>query len=103
MAKDNDGDQKRFYWNEVSGSRFENLIRDAYEKIAQWKRNINSTNRCFWEEIYISEAAHRFNLWINNTQYESVAQKTVHVMPALLLQKPSKSSKSNEQLEALSR
>ena len=90
----NDGDQKRFYRNEVNGSRFENLF------VMPTKRSLNC---CFWEEIYINEATHRFNLWINNTQYESVAQKTVHVMPALLLQKPSKFSKSNEQLEALSR
>ena len=33
----NDGDQEMFYWNKVTGSKFEALIYDAYEKITQWK------------------------------------------------------------------
>ena len=51
---------------------------------------------------YISDTTRLFNLWVN-TPYQSVALKGIHVMPALLLQKPSKSSKSKEHLEALTR
>ena len=39
---------------------------------------------------YIDETTSFLNLWVNNTLYESIAPKTVHVMPALLLQKLSK-------------
>ena len=35
-------------------------------------------------------------LWINDTPLRKIALKAVHVMPALLLQKPSKSSKSKD-------
>ena len=51
----------------------------------------------------IYETTRLFNLWVNNTHYESIALKAAHVMSALLLQKPSKSSKSKEHLEAQSR
>ena len=52
---------------------------------------------------YIEETTRLIDLWVNNTPYESIALKAVHIMPALLLQKPSKSSKSKDHLEALTR
>ena len=52
---------------------------------------------------YIDETARLFNLWVNNTPYKLIAPKAVHVMLALLFQKSSKSSKSKEHLEALTR
>ena len=42
-------------------------------------------------------------LWINDTPLRKIALKAVHVMPALLLQKPSKSSKSKDHHAALER
>ena len=52
---------------------------------------------------YIDETTRLFNLWVNNTPYKLIALKAVHVMLALLFQKSSKSSKSKEHLEALTR
>ena len=46
---------------------------------------------------YIDKTTRLFNLWV------SIALKAVHVMPALLIQKPRKSSKSKEHLEELTR
>ena len=60
-------------------------------------------NSCASEKKYINETTCLFNLWVNNTPYESMTLKAVHVMPALLLQKPSKPSKSKEHLKALTR
>ena len=98
-----DGDQERFYWNKVAGSRFEALIHDAYEKIIQWKRNIFMLPTGASGMKYINETTRLFNLWVNNTPYELIGLKAIHVMSALLLQKPSKSSKPKEHLEALTR
>ena len=50
---------------------------------------------------YIDETTRLFNLRVSNTPHESIALKTIQVMPALLLQKPRKSLKSKEHLEAL--
>lgn len=52
---------------------------------------------------YIDETTRLFNIWVNNTAYGTTAVKPVHVMPGLVLQKPSKSSKSNEHLEELTK
>ena len=98
-----DQDQESFYWNEIPGSRFEVLINDAYEKITQWRRNLFLLPTGSSGKKYIEETTRLINLWVNSTPYESIALKAVHVMPALLLQKPSKSSKSKEHLEALTR
>ena len=43
---------------------------------------------------YIEEVTRRMKLWINDTPLRKVALKAAHVMPALLLQQPFKSSKS---------
>ena len=40
--------------------------------------------RFSWKK-YIDETKCLFNLWVNNTPYESIALKAVHVMSALLL------------------
>ena len=42
-------------------------------------------------------------LWINDTPLRKIALKTVHVMPALLQQKPPQSSKSKDHHAALER
>ena len=42
---------------------------------------------------YIEEVTRSMKLWINNTSLTKISLKAVHVMLALLPQKPSKSSK----------
>lgn len=99
----NAGDQERFYWNEVAASRFEALIYDAYGKIIQSKRNMFMLPKGASEKEYLNETTRFCNLLVNNIPYESIALKAVHVMSALLLQKPSNSLKSKEHLETLTR
>ena len=55
------------------------------------------------EKVYIKEVARLMKLWINDTPLRKIALKTAHVMPALLLQKSSKSSKSKDHHAALER
>ena len=43
------------------------------------------------------------NFWTDNSPLKLIALKALHIMPALLLQKPSKTSKSKDHLAALSR
>ena len=53
--------------------------------------------------VVIEEVTRLIKLWINDTPLRKIALKAVHVMPALLLQKPSKSSKSKDHHAALER
>ena len=32
--------QEYFYWNDVAGTQFENELKNFYEKIVHWKRNL---------------------------------------------------------------
>ena len=43
---------------------------------------------------FIKEITRLINLWTEDSPLESIALKTIHVMPALLLQKPNKNSKT---------
>ena len=52
---------------------------------------------------YGEEVIRLMKLWIQDTSLKSISLKAVHVMPALLLLKPSKSSKVKDHLQALER
>ena len=51
----------------------------------------------------IDEVTRLLKLWIQDLPLKSIALKAIHVMPALLLQKPSKNSKSKDHLVSLER
>ena len=50
---------------------------------------------------YIEKVTRLMKLWINDTPLRKIALKAVHVIPALLLQKPSKTSKSKDHYAVL--
>ena len=52
---------------------------------------------------FIDEISRLVNLWTNDTQLVNIALKAIHVIPALLVQKPSKASKAKDHLKALER
>ena len=52
---------------------------------------------------YIKEINRLINEWLIGSPINESAMYTLHVMPALLLQKPSKSSKSKNHVAALNR
>ena len=52
---------------------------------------------------FINEITRLFDQWINDTPLKSISLKAIHVMPALLLEKPSRKSKAREYFIALER
>ena len=52
---------------------------------------------------FIGEISRLLNIWTNIAPLKNIALKAIHVMPALLLQKPSKMSKTKDHLKALKR
>ena len=52
---------------------------------------------------YVEEVIRLLKLWIQDTLLKSISLKAVHVIPELLLDKPSKSSKAKDHLQALER
>ena len=53
--------------------------------------------------VVLEEVTRFMKLWICDTPLRKIALKAVHVMPALVLHKPSKSSKSKDHHAALER
>ena len=53
--------------------------------------------------MFIHETTRLINSWIDDSALKPVAFKAIMVMPALLLQKPSRTSKAKDHTKALSR
>ena len=95
--------QEKFNWNLVAGSTFEKDLYNAYEKIVQWKKNLFMLPSAAAGKWYVEDVTRLIELWIQDTPLKSISLKSIHAIPALLLQKPSKSSKAKDHLQALER
>ena len=78
-------------------------MNDAYEKIVHWKRNLFMMPSGVAVKKYIEEITRLLELWIQDPPLKSIALKAIHSMSALLLQKPTKNSKSKDHLVSLER
>ena len=73
----------------------------VYEKIVYWKNNLPLLpSRCA-EKQFIEETTKLLNEWLHDLPVKDTAFKAIMIMPSLLLQKPSKKSKSRKHLKAL--
>ena len=66
-----------------------------------WKKNLFLLPTGAIGKAYIQEVTRLILAWVNDTQLKKIALKAVHVMPALLLQKPSKKSKTKYHIKHL--
>jgi len=87
----------------TKGSEAENGIAEIYGKIVFWKRNLFMLQTGASGKSYIREVTRLLNAWTESSPLKSCAMKAIHVMPALLLQKPSKNSKSKDHTNVLVR
>ena len=96
-------EEEKFYWNERKGSDFLRDLDTAYEQIVYWRQNLFLLPIGKAGKKFIREITSLINCWIDNTALKPIALKSIMVMPALLLQKPSRTSKSKDHFLALSR
>ena len=75
----------------------------TYEKFVHWKRNLFMMPSGAAGKKYIEEITRLLKLWIQDSPLKSIALKAVNVIPASLLQKPSKNSKSKDHSLSLER
>ena len=90
-----------FYWNEKTGTTFINELNNAYDKIVYWRKNLFFLLTGVWGKIFMNEMTWMIISWVYDTPVKNISLKALHVMPALLLQKPSKNSKSKDLLKSL--
>ena len=108
MANDEGRNQEQiepetFYWNTIPGSVYQRNLEEAYEQIVYWRKNVFMVPTEAAGKKFIDETSRLSDQWTNNTPLKNIALKAIHVMPALLLQKPSKTSKAKDHLRALER
>ena len=94
---------ERFYWGDVSGSEITNAINDCYEKTVFWRRNLFILPNGAAGKNYIREVTRLLNAWTENSPRCEISIKAIHIMPSLLLQKPSRDSNSQDHQKALER
>ena len=71
--------------------------------IVYWPKNLFMVPICAAGKKFINETTKMLDFLTNNSSLKPTALKALHGMPAWLLQKPSKTSKSKDHLAALSR
>ena len=90
-----------FKWNQVDGKMFSEHLNLIYDTIVYWKKNVVLLPTGAAGKNYIREVTRLIHAWFNDTQLKDVALKVVHVIPVLLLQKPSKKSKAKDHVKHL--
>ena len=77
-------------WGERNLREVSKKIQD--ERLVFWKKNLFMLPTGAAAKKYIAETIKLMNGWTNNSPLKDIAFTTIHVMPSLLLQKPSKTS-----------
>ena len=88
-------------WKERNLREVSKKIQDAYERIVFWKKNLFMLQTGATAKKYITETTKLMNGWTNNSPFKDITFTAIHVMPSLLLQKLSKTSKAKDHLKAL--
>ena len=94
---------QQFLWGPVPGDEAIRELKNCYEEIVFWRKNLFMLPKGASGKEYIRELTRLVNEWVNDSPIKSCSLYAIHCMPALLLQKPSKTSKSKDHVEALTR
>ena len=77
------------------------MINVLYNEIVTWKKNLYKLQTGSAAKAFIKELSLWLERFNRKTEYHSIALKVYIILPALMLQKPSKTSKSREHFKKL--
>ena len=89
-----------FVWGNFSGFEILTIINKAYDEIVQWRQNLPTGTA---GNSFVQELAHLLQAFADGSSLECVSMKTVTILQALVLQKPSRSSKTRDHICHLKR
>jgi len=95
--------QHQFMWGYLNGDKATHELKQCYEKIVYWRKNIFMLPKGSTGKDYIKETTRLINEWLADSRIKECAMYAVHIMPALLLQKQAKNSKNKHYVDALNR
>ena len=93
--------EQQFFWRNTPGNQANEELKECYEEIVFWHKNLYMLPKGSSGKDYIPEITRLINEWLIETPIRECAIYALHVMLALLLQKPLKSSKSKDHVDAL--
>ena len=99
----NNDEVTHYIWGRYRDIEFEENVTFIYEQIVYWKKNLFLFPTGKAGKLFIDKLTKLFNAWIDGSPLKKIAMKAVMTMPSLLLQNPSKESKSKGHLKALER
>ena len=103
MKRNASTDRIHYKWGNFPDNIFEKNVSIVYEKVVHWKKNMFLLPSGQAGKRYVDETTRLMNEWLHDSPMKDVAFKAIMIMPNLLLQKPSKKSKSKDHLKALER
>ena len=77
---------------------FTNTIQSAYNEIIHWRKNLFKLPSGKAAKLFITELTTWLHHYNQDTQFHGITLKVFMVLPAMIMQKPSKSSKAKEHL-----
>eukprot|EP00795_Rhopilema_esculentum_P015800 gene15800-7104_t len=88
-------------WGLLSLSDTCQIINAIYEEVVFWKRNLFMLPSGKVGKEFVEECSRLVDEWVDDGPLHLIALKAMMIMPSLLLQKPSKKSKSKDHVEKL--
>ena len=92
-----------FMWGSCNGEAFCTKVNLAYKEVVHWRRNLFQVPSGSTGKAFVSELARLFQAYADNSSLEGIAMKATTLMQILLLQKPSRTSKSKDHVAHLQR
>ena len=92
-----------FKWGELSGEEVDCEISRIYEEVVHWRRNLFKIPSGRQGKAFVQEMASLFQSYADASARERIALKAAMVIPALILQKPFRSSKSKDHINCIER
>ena len=92
-----------FSWGPHQGAEFRTLVDTAYEEVVHWRRNIFQVPSGSAGKAFVLELARLLQAYADSSSLECIAMKAITIAQVLLLQKPSRSSKSKDHAAHLQR
>ena len=88
-------------WGDLSGPEIAVQVNSAYDLVMTWRRNLFQVPTGKAGRLFIEELTKTIVNFTSSTALEEVALTMTMIMPALLLQKPSRKSKTKEHVAYL--
>ena len=89
-------------WGKLRGAEIADSVNNIYTTVIKWKKNLFAVPTGKVGQEFIDEVSKTINLFTSGSHFEEIALTMVMIMFPLLLQKPSRSSKSKDHVQYLS-